>query len=104
MTEADIQKALMQFFHDQFKIDVSSPSEDLIEAGILDSLMLIEVVMFMETEFSVTTKLDDLEMENFLTIESMARFVVARQSSADPVGGPAALGEPAAASAGKGGV
>ncbi|MEM9443589.1 MAG: acyl carrier protein [Pseudomonadota bacterium] len=79
MTESNIQEALSQFFSDQFNVEPASTSTDLIEAGILDSLMLIEVVMFMETEFSVTAELDDLEIENFLSIDTMARFVAARR-------------------------
>lgn len=107
MNETDIKTSLTQFFLDQFNMEIASTSEDLIEAGILDSLMLIDVVMFMETEFSVTTELDDLEMENFLTIDNMARFVAERQPSAGTGGHDgrtaAAAGEQAAAAAGKGG-
>ena len=100
MTETNIQQALTQFFQDQFNVELPSTSADLIEAGILDSLMLIEVVMFMETEFSVTTELDDLEMENFLTIENMARFVAARQTVPASVGNQAPQGEQVASAAG----
>jgi acyl carrier protein len=56
MADTDMKKSLVQFFLDQFNVEISSTSEDLIDAGILDSLMLIEVVMFMEREFSVTTE------------------------------------------------
>ena len=105
MTDTDIKKSLVQFFLDQFNVEISSTSEDLIEAGILDSLMLIDVVVFMEGEFSVTTELDDLEMENFLTIDNIAQFVASRQpSSREAVfeDGPAAAGGQDAASADKG--
>ena len=104
MIETDIKTSLTQFFRDQFKVELSSTSEDLIDAGVLDSLMLIEVVMFMETEFSVTTELDDLEMENFLTIDNMARFVAERQPPAGDAGLDAKLaGAHEAPAAGKGG-
>lgn len=82
MMESNIQQALTQFFSDQFNVEPPSTSTDLIEAGILDSLMLIEVVMFMETEFSVTAELDDLEIENFLSIDTMTQFVAARRPTA----------------------
>jgi acyl carrier protein len=98
MADTDIKKSLVQFFLDQFNVEISSTSEDLIDAGILDSLMLIEVVMFMEREFSVTTELDDLEMENFLTIDNMARFVAERQPSSCDAG---FEGRPAGARAGR---
>ncbi len=82
MTESDIQGALTAFFRDQLNVELPSTSADLIDAGILDSLMLIEVVMFMESEFSVTAEFDDLDMENFVSVDCMTRFVVARQQGA----------------------
>ena len=80
MTDTSAQQALSQFFQDQFDIELPSIETDLIEAGILDSLMLIELVMFMESEFDVTAELDDLEMENFVTVARMAQFIEARRS------------------------
>ena len=88
--ETEIKETLTQFFIDQLNVELPSTSADLIEAGILDSFMLIEVVMFMETEFSVTTELDDLEIENFISIDSMARFVATRQPGAIPAETPSA--------------
>jgi acyl carrier protein len=102
MIEANIKQSLTRFFLDQFNVELSSTSENLIEAGILDSLMLIEVVMFMETEFSVTTELDDLEMENFLTIDNIARFVAERQPSTGDTGFDVRAGAASGQTAGKG--
>ena len=84
--ESEIRQTLTQFISDQFDVELPSTGADLIEAGILDSFMLIEVVMFMETEFSVTIELDDLEMENFVSVDSMAHFVAARRTPSAPAG------------------
>jgi acyl carrier protein len=81
MTDISIQQSLLQFFRDRFDVEPPSTDTDLIEAGILDSLMLIELVVFIEEQFQVVTELDDLEMDNFLTIDDMARFVAARLPS-----------------------
>lgn len=104
MSDSSIQKALVQFFRDRFDVELPSTSIDLIEAGILDSLMLVEVVFYIEEQFSVTTELDDLEMENFVTVDDMARFVAARQPSSgpmDPDGEQTAATAPGGPSAGK---
>ena len=81
MTDISIQQSLLQFFRDRFDVEPPSTGADLIEAGILDSLMLIELVVYIEEQFQVATELDDLEMDNFLTIDDMARFVAARRPS-----------------------
>jgi acyl carrier protein len=49
--------------------------DNLLESGIIDSLGALELVTFMEQEFSVTVDDADLTPENFQTIECMARFV-----------------------------
>lgn len=49
--------------------------DNLLESGILDSLGVLELVTFMQQEFSVTANDEDLTPENFQNIECMARFV-----------------------------
>ena len=50
----------------------------LIEAGILDSLMLAQLVEFLERTFGVDTSPDDLIPDNFETLSRIARYVVSR--------------------------
>jgi acyl carrier protein len=47
----------------------------LLESGIIDSLGVLELVTFMQQEFSITANDEDLTPENFQNIECMARFV-----------------------------
>ena len=49
--------------------------DNLLESGIIDSLGVLELVTFMQREFSVTVDDEDLTPENFQNIECMARFV-----------------------------
>ena len=49
--------------------------DNLLESGIIDSLGVLELVTFMQQEFSVTVEDEDLTPENFQTIECMASFV-----------------------------
>lgn len=50
-------------------------SVDLLEGAIVDSLGILDLVSFLQQEFSVTIEDDDLVPENFRSIESMAQFV-----------------------------
>jgi len=52
-----------------------SDSDNLLESGIIDSLGVLELVTFMQQEFSVAIADEDLTPENFQNIESMVRFV-----------------------------
>jgi acyl carrier protein len=49
--------------------------DNLLESGIIDSLGVLELVTFMQQEFSLTVDDENLTPENFQTIECMARFV-----------------------------
>jgi acyl carrier protein len=60
--------------------------DNLLESGVIDSLGVLELVTFMQQEFSVTVDDEDLTPENFQTIEFMARFV-ARSLALQPGSG-----------------
>jgi acyl carrier protein len=47
----------------------------LLEEGIIDSLGLLEVVTFLETEFDVMVDDADVTLESFGTVNAMAAFV-----------------------------
>ena len=53
-------------------------TDHLLEKGILDSLGILEVVTFIEHEFQIVLKDDDLMPENFHSICSIAAFVQRR--------------------------
>ncbi len=50
-------------------------NEDIITAGIVDSLAMMHLVMFIEETFSVTIKDEDLIPDNFDSIDSITSFV-----------------------------
>jgi acyl carrier protein len=50
-------------------------SDALLESGILDSLGVLDLVHFIEQEFSITVADDELVPENFQTIDRIAAFI-----------------------------
>ena len=48
---------------------------DIFEAGLVNSLFAIELMTFLEKAFSIKVTMDDLDMENFKTVNSTGRFV-----------------------------
>ena len=53
----------------------------LLESGILDSLALLSLLVFLEKEFNISV--DDFEIipENFNTIETICAFIRSRQAT-----------------------
>ena len=48
---------------------------DIFEAGLVNSLFAIELMTFLEKAFDIKVTMDDLDMENFKTVNSTGRFV-----------------------------
>jgi acyl carrier protein len=79
--EAGIAARIDAILRDELKLKVPSPDTDLLAAGLIDSLALVNLIFHLEQTFSVTTTVDDLDPDNFATVERMTRFVQARRAA-----------------------
>ncbi|MCX6584766.1 MAG: acyl carrier protein [Candidatus Aminicenantes bacterium] len=48
---------------------------DIFEAGIVNSLFAIELMTFLEKSFAVKVTMDDLDMQNFKSVNAASQFV-----------------------------
>jgi len=55
----------------------------LLEKGILDSLGILDVVSFLETEFSMVVNDEELVPENFQTLGTLSAFVLKRTGKSE---------------------
>ena len=56
--------------------------EKWLETGMMDSLGLLDLVQFLEKEFSIHVSDDELLPENFESLSAVVSFVSARQRGA----------------------
>lgn len=66
---------VQRLFVETLNVEVPSPDTDLIEGGLLDSLALVELLFALEREFAVTIALENLDIDVFRSIRSIAEFV-----------------------------
>ncbi len=59
-------------------IEVPSVEADLIGSGLLDSLALVELLFEIEQRFGIDLEFDELEIENFRTVERISDLVARR--------------------------
>ena len=78
---ADLHDRVLRVFSGPLNLDIPSDDTDLFEAGVLDSLAFVELLLNLEREFGVATSLEDLELDNFRSITRLVEFVVARTES-----------------------
>ncbi len=51
------------------------PKQSLLESGLLDSVAMMELVVWCEEHFGITIDTDDLTPENFSTLEAISAYV-----------------------------
>lgn len=64
---------------DKLLREVDSHDTDLMQAGILDSLALIQLLVHLEERFAVKISLDEIEISDLRSISSIARLVASQR-------------------------
>ena len=52
---------------------------DIFESGLVNSLFAIELMTFLEKSFSVKVTMDDLDMDNFKSVNAASQFVLRKE-------------------------
>ena len=70
-TQAKIKEFLSRFFknHDL------QPEEDIFALGFVNSLLAMQLVAFVEKEFGVRVEDEDLDLDNFRSIQAISNLV-----------------------------
>lgn len=71
----EIKGRVKAFLNRFFRNHEIKDDEDIFLLGFVNSLFSMQLVMFLEKEFNIIIDNDDLDMENFKTINSIAFFV-----------------------------
>jgi acyl carrier protein len=74
----DTQTILMDYIKEELlkgrKMDLK-PEDDLLSAGILDSLGILQMVAFIEEQFGYQVPDEDVVFENFFSVEALANYL-----------------------------
>ncbi|HEY9645349.1 MAG TPA: acyl carrier protein [Chroococcidiopsis sp.] len=82
-TGTPMQTQIRQFILDKFpriSEDELSADLDLLGTNLIDSLGVLELVSFVESEFGVVVEDDDLLPENFQSINCLIGFIQGKNS------------------------
>lgn len=75
-----VQKEIEKFLIEKTSFEDVATNDRLLDRGVIDSFMLMELIVFVETEFGVKLKDDDLTPANFNKLEAISALVNMRQS------------------------
>lgn len=77
--EKEVCASIIKYFRSFGKL--VDEDTNLFEADIIDSMGLIELVVFIEAEFGIPIDQEDLKIQNFKTIRSVANIIKARRQT-----------------------
>ena len=86
MTTSDptqVKAAVRDFIQSSINLDGLENDTNLFESGIVNSLFAVQLMTFIERTFDLEVGPDDLDIENFKSIDATAAFV-ARKLAARP--------------------
>lgn len=63
---------------------VIEDDEDIFQRGIVDSLFAVQLVVFVEQQFSLTLEPTDLDINNFCSVSALTRFVEYKMAKVVP--------------------
>jgi methoxymalonate biosynthesis acyl carrier protein len=84
-SSAPLIRTISQLIAEKLLVEVGSPEDDLLATGVLDSLTLIELLVHMEEHFGMRIPLDEIQIEDVRSVQSLARLVESK--TADAVAG-----------------
>ncbi len=80
---SSVQAAIKEFIKKELAVGLSrdiDPDEDLFTSGILDSLAILQLVMFIEEQFGVEVPDGDVVFENFHSVTAIQQYVNGREA------------------------
>ncbi len=79
--ETKIRKFLAENFILSEQADQLGTSDSFLEKGIIDSTGILELVFFVEDQFSVQIDTSEVLPENFDSIENLASYIRRKQGA-----------------------
>ena len=71
----DLSDKIQDFLENTLLIEGIEKDTPLIDDGYIDSIQILELAMYIEETCEVTMVADDMEVENFASIDAMVAYV-----------------------------
>ena len=80
-SEESIKQAVRNYISRFFQGHSLMDGEDMFATGFVNSLFAMQLVQFAESTFGINVESEDLEIDNFRSVNALTRFVQQKQSS-----------------------
>ncbi len=79
--ETEIKTKIRQFLAQHFRNYDLQDDEDIFALGFVNSLFAMQLVLFVESELGITVDDQDLDIDNFRSINALAGLVLRKKSA-----------------------
>lgn len=69
------EKVVMEFLGKYFDVSKVNKDDNIFELGFVNSLFAMQMVSFLENEFDFEISNDELNLDNFKSINSLLAFI-----------------------------
>jgi len=80
--EAGIKQQIRTFLAKHFKNYDLQDDEDIFSLGFVNSLFAMQIVLFVEQQMGISIANEDLELDNFRTINAMTNLIIRKKETA----------------------
>ncbi|MGW7533078.1 phosphopantetheine-binding protein [Amycolatopsis sp. NPDC054798] len=84
LAAGEITAELTDFFTAATAGNTPGPDEDYFALGLVNSLLALELVALLERRFGVEIGVEDLDLDNFRTMNRVTDFVLRKRSDGIP--------------------
>ncbi len=71
----EIKEKIYTFLSEHFEDHQLKDDEDIFATGFINSMFAMQLVLFIEKEFQLTIRDEELDFENFKTVNAMAGLI-----------------------------
>ena len=77
--EEGIKQTIRRFLLASINIPELNDEDNLFELGIVNSLFAVQLMTFIEKTFDLEVEMDDLDIENFKSLNATTAFVMKKK-------------------------
>jgi methoxymalonate biosynthesis acyl carrier protein len=77
--EKKVRETVANFLRSSINIANLKDDDDLFESGIVNSLFAVQLMTFLERTFALEIGMDDLDIENFKSLNATTAFVMRKK-------------------------
>ena len=81
MSVPDVPGKVRDFLSSSFKADSFDDDDDIFALGFVNSLFAMQLVMFVENTFHIKVENDELDLDNFKSVNAITKYVNSKNNN-----------------------